>query len=169
MGNGWGFNSHCHTTDWRSPSHRVRADVGGCERMSMLFRSRQRYPAMNRPFDEWRAGGDGDELQWELSRPKSILKKKRRGKPDSQRSSSSDGHQTRDDQPRASASIKCYCLAREQKRLIHVLLPGSPSHTSHWVSLKSRTSCTPMPPSEGAVDRCEVQSLYSYATRHRAL
>ena len=131
MGYGWEFNSHSHTTDWRSLSHRVRADVGRCQRMSLVFRSRQRYPAVFRPFDEWRAGGDGDELRWELSRPKSILKKKRRWKPDWQRSSSSDGRQTRDDQPRASASVKCYCLARERKRLPHVLLPGSPSHTSH--------------------------------------
>ena len=33
------------------------------EGVSLLLQSRQRYPAVNRPFDDCRAGDDGDELR----------------------------------------------------------------------------------------------------------
>ena len=40
-----------------------------------------RNPAVFRPFDEWCAGGDGDELRKELSRPKKYLEEETSRKP----------------------------------------------------------------------------------------
>ena len=142
-------------------SYSVRADVGRCERISLLFWSKQRNPAVFRPFDEWHAGGDGDELRWELSRPTSILWKKRRGNSVSQRSSSSVGYLSSDHLLRASASVKWYRIARERKRLAHVHLSGSPSHTSLW-SHDSNLAVLVLlcHSSECVVDRCVLQNEY---------
>ena len=123
-------------------------------------RADSRNPAEFRPFDEWWTGGGGVELRCELTRPKSILRKKRREIPEKQMSPSSVGYLTRDHRdhlPRGSASDECCRLTRERKCLADVIQRRSSSHT---LSLKSRFKyrrpCTPMPLVRGRCSSLQI-------------
>ena len=145
--------------------------------MSLLFRSRQRNPAVFLPIDEWRAGGDGDELRWELSCPKVSWRINVEENP------------TRRDRPAATVTKRetISLVPRRQTSVTALLQNASACHMSFYqghlhkplteVSLKSLGTCIPMPlvrgrcrslrvlvllcrSSQGVVDRCRLQNEY---------
>ena len=144
MGNGWGFNSSNHTTDWRSLSQsqswrqRVWADES-------VVLEQTAESGVFRPFDGWRAGGDGDELRCELSRPKVIWGRNVEGNP------------IRRDRSTATVTKRetTWLVSRRQSSDTDLLENVSACHMSFYqghlhtplteVSLKSRGPCTHMP------------------------